>query len=102
MYDTKMIEEEPKKDPILTEDQEEEIERHNKQATDLYTDILRLDSILKKLHTRLKKAYIKNNDEMLVKMCNAIGLMTSKKVDIVCVVLKVEDLVKGKTYYRPK
>ena len=98
MYDTKMIPE----DPIKAEEPEEEIERHNKQATDLYTDILRLDSILKKLHTRLKKAYNKNNDELIVKLANAIGLMTSKKTDIVCIVLKVEELVKGKTYYRPK
>jgi len=69
---------------------------------DLYTDIRRLDSILKKLHTRLKKAYNKDNDEIIIKFANAIGLMTSKKCDLVCIVLKVEDLVKGRTYYRPK
>ena len=98
MYDTKMIPE----DPIKAEEPEEEIERHNKQATDLYTDILRLDSILKKLHTRLKKAYNKQNDELCVKLANAIGLMSSKKVDMSCIVLKVEEIISGKTYYRPK
>jgi len=47
----------------------------------------------------LKKLKDKD-DEMIVKLANAIGLMTSKKCDLVCIVLKVEELVKGKTYYR--
>jgi len=83
-------------EPVL----EKEEEHH--QTTDLYQDIKRLDAIIKKLTIRFKKAANKENDELAVKVANAIGLMTSKKTDIVCIVLKVEELVKGKTYYRPK
>jgi len=41
-------------------------------------------------------------DEYKIKYANCIGLLTQKKCDLVCIVLKVEELVKGKTYYRPK
>jgi len=78
---------------------EEEHEKQNGPSTDLYADIRRLDSIIRRLNRRIKKI---DNDEMLVKLSNAVGLMTSKKCDLVCIVLKVEELVKGKTYYRPK
>ena len=77
-------------------------EEDHHQGTDLYQDIRRLDAIIKKLHTRFKKAYNKNNDELCVKLANAIGLMSSKKVDMSCIVLKVEEIISGKTYYRPK
>jgi len=97
MYDTKMIPEESKKDPILTEDQEQEIERHNKQATDLYTDILRLEKLIRKQTTNYKRS---KTDEYKIKYANCIGLLTQKKCDLVCIVLKVEELVKGN--FRPK
>jgi len=78
---------------------EEEHEKQNGPSTDLYADIRRLDSIIRRLTRKLKKS---DNNEMIVKLANAIGLMTSKKCDLVCIVLKVEELIKGKTYYRPK
>jgi len=89
MYDTQMTE------PKEEEDQEEE--RHNKQATDLYTDILRLEKLIRKQITNFKRS---KTDEYKIKYANSIGLLTQKKCDLVCIVLKVEDLVKGKTYYR--
>ena len=92
MYDTKMI----------TPEEEEKHQEETGPSTDWYEDLTRLNAVLKKLHTRLKKAYNTQNDELIVKLANAIGLMTSKRVDIVCIVLKVEELVKGRTYYRPK
>jgi len=78
-------------EPVLVKEEE-----HN-SSTDLYADIRRLDSIIRRLNRRIKKI---DNDEMLVKLSNAVGLMTSKKCDLVCIVLKVEELIKGKTYYR--
>ena len=66
----------------------------------MYQDIIRLDAIIKKLTIRFKKACNKENDELAVKIANAIGLMSSKKVDMACIVLKVEEIIKGKTYYR--
>jgi len=92
-----ILKEEPKKDPILTEDEKEEIERHNKQATDLYTDILRLEKLIRKQVTNYKRS---KTDEYKIKYANSIGLLSQKKCDLVCIVLKVEELVKGKTYYR--
>jgi len=92
-----ILKEEPKKDPILTEDEKEEIERHSKQATDLYTDIKRLDKLIRKQVTNYKRS---KTDEYKIKYANCIGLLTQKKCDLVCIVLKVEELVKGKTYYR--
>jgi len=92
-----ILKEEPKKDPILTKDEKEEIERHNKQATDLYTDILRLEKLIRKQVTNYKRS---KTDEYKIKYANCIGLLTQKKCDLVCIVLKVEEIVKGKTYYR--
>jgi len=66
---------------------EEEHEKQNGPSTDLYRDIRRLDSIIK-----LKKC---QSDEIMIKFANAIGLMTSKKTEMVCIVLDVEALVKG-------
>ncbi len=79
MYDTKMIEEEPKEEVHST-------------GTDLYADIRRLDSIIRRLTRKLKKC---QSDEIMIKFANAIGLMTSKKTEMVCIVLDVEALVKG-------
>jgi len=84
--------------PVEEEPKEEEVT--SRKYLDLYEDAKRLDFIIKKLTIRFKKAANKENDELAVKVANAIGLMTSKKTDIVCIVLKVEELVKGKTYYR--
>jgi len=71
---------------------EEEHEKEHHRTTDLYADIRRLDSIIRRLTRKLKKS---DNNEMIVKLANAIGLMTSKKCDLVCIVLDVEALVKG-------
>jgi len=90
-----ILKEEPKKDPILTEDEGEEIERHNKQATDLYIDILRLEKLIRKQVTNYKRS---KTDEYKIKYANCIGLLTQKKCDLVCIVLKVEELVKGKLF----
>jgi len=86
-YDTKMIEE------------EDEHQKEVGSSTDLYLDIRRLDAILKKLTIRFKKAANKGNDELLVKLANAVGLMSSKKFEIVCLVLKVDEILKP---YKPK
>jgi len=82
------------------ETEEPEEKKESRTPLDPYDDIRRLDVILKKLTIRFKKACTKENDELAVKVANAIGLMTSKKTDIVFVVLGVEDLVKGKPHYR--
>jgi len=86
---------------LVTEEPEEK-KKESRTPLDPYEDIRRLDIILKKLTIRFKKACNKENDELAVKVANAIGLMTSKKTDIVFIVLGVEDLVKGKPHYRPK
>jgi len=77
-------------------------EKESKSHMDPYVDIIRLDEIIKKLHTRFKKACSKENDEFVVKIANAIGLMTSKRIEIVFTVLGVEELVKGKPSYKRK
>ncbi len=77
---------------------EEEHEKEHHRTTDLYADIRRLDSIIRRLTRRLIKN--KNNDEMLIKLANAIGILSSKKFEIVNVCLEVKQLLKGKTYYR--
>jgi len=74
-----------------TAEEPKEEEKHS-TGTDLYADIRRLDSIIRRLTRKLKKS---DNNEMIVKLANAIGLMTSKKCDMVCIVLDVEALVKG-------
>ena len=79
------------KEAIRNEPVLEKEEEHN-PSTDLYADIRRLDSIIRRLTRKLKKS---DNNEMIVKLANAIGLMTSKKCDLVCIVLDVEALVKG-------
>ena len=71
---------------------EEEHEKQNGPSTDLYADIRRLDSIIRRLTRKLKKC---QSDEIMIKFANAIGLMTSKKTEMVCIVLDVEALVKG-------
>jgi len=76
----------------MIQEAEEEHEKQNGPSTDLYADIRRLDSIIRRLTRKLKKS---DNNEMIVKLANAIGLMTSKKCDLVCIVLDVEALVKG-------
>ena len=86
-------------DPIVKEDTEQEEERHSKQATDLYTDIVRLEKLIRKQVTNYKRS---KTDEYKIKYANCIGLLSQKKTDLVCIVLKVEELIKGKTYYRPK
>ncbi len=72
------------------EPKEEEIQNHS--GTDLYADIRRLDSIIRRLTRRLKKL---DSDEMIAKFAHTIGLLTSRKCDLVCIVLDVEAIVKG-------
>ena len=70
----------------------EEEEEHG-PSTDLYKDIRRLDSIIRRLTRKLKKL---ESDELVCKMAHTIGLLTSRKFEIVCLVLRVEEIVKGK------
>ena len=79
------------KEAIRNEPVLEKEEEHN-PSTDLYADIRRLDSIIRRLTRKLKKC---QSDEIMIKFANAIGLMTSKKTEMVCIVLDVEALVKG-------
>jgi len=100
MYDTNM--EEIDEETIAEENRKMEEKKESRTSLDPYEDIRRLDAILKKLTIRFKKCANKENDELMVKIANAIGLMTSKKTDIAFIVLGVEELVKGKPHYRPK
>jgi len=74
--------------------EEPEEESDEGPAFDLYVDVRRLDSIIKRLTRRLIKN--KNNDDMLIKLANAIGILTSKKFEIVDECLEVKLLIKGK------
>ncbi|KKL06429.1 hypothetical protein LCGC14_2596100 [marine sediment metagenome] len=73
-------------EPVLEKEEE-----HN-PSTDLYADIRRLDSIIRRLTRRMKKL---DSDEMIAKFAHTIGLLTSRKCDLVCIVLDVEAIVKG-------
>ena len=100
MYDTNMTEE-----PYVSEEDKnlEEVEKiTSRKYLDLYEDARRLDLIIRRQLTRYKKAYNKGTDDLCVTISNNIGLLTTRKYDIVCTLLKVEDLVKGKTYYNPR
>ena len=100
MYDTNMTEE-----PYVSEEDkktEEEEKTHSTKYLDLYEDAKRLDLIIRRQLTRYKKAYNKANDDLCVTISNNIGLLTTRKYDITCTILKVEDVVKGKTYYNPR
>jgi len=70
----------------------QEEEKESRPHLDLYRDILRLDDIIKRLTRKLKKC---KSDDYNIKYANAIGLMTSKKTEMVCIVLDVEAIVKG-------
>ena len=74
-----------------TAEEPKEEENHS-TGTDLYTDIKRLDQIIRRLNRRMKKS---DTDELIIKFAHTIGLLTSRKCDLACIVLDVEAIVKG-------
>jgi len=58
-----------------------------------FIDVKRLDKIIRRLDKRLKKS---DSEESIIKLANAIGLLTSKKIDIANIVWGIEDLLKRK------
>ncbi len=67
--------------------------------TNLFVDGRRLDRIIRILEKKLKKA---TEDEKIIKYANSITYLTSKKVELVNLVLGVKDLLKGKTFDKTK
>jgi len=65
----------------------------NDRWTDLYMDGRRLDRVIRRLEKRLKKT---EDDEKIIKLANSITYVTSKKMELVDMVLGVEALVKSK------
>jgi len=59
--------------------------------TDLNKDGRRLDRLLRMLERKLKKT---TDDYKIIKYCNSICYITSKKIDLVNIVLGVSELVK--------
>jgi len=84
----------------LAQEPEEEEKKESRLHMDPYEDIKRLDKLIRKQMINFKKS---KTDEYKIKYANSIGLITSKKIEIVFTVLQVMDLVKGKPRYdRPK
>jgi len=86
-------EEESKEDPRVNKYKNEETKEN--PGLNLYVDIDRLDKLIKRLLRRLKKC---DCDETIIKFASCIGLLTSKKQDLVDVVLGVKELLRGKSY----
>ena len=59
--------------------------------TDLYRDGRRIDRIIRYIETKMKKA---TEDDKIIKYANSIGFLTSKKIEIVDLVLGVEDIIR--------
>lgn len=59
---------------------------------DLYADGRRLNRIIRRLETKMKKAV---DDDKIIRYANSIAFLTGKKVEIVDKVLGVEFIVKG-------
>jgi len=95
MYDTKMIEEEPKEE----KPKEVNYKSGARTGTNLFLDLERLEKLIKKQIINFKRS---KTDEYKIKYANSIGLLTQKKVDIACIVLRVDEIISGKSYYRPK
>jgi len=60
--------------------------------TDLHRDGRRLDRIIRRLEKKLKKT---EDDEKMVKYANSITYVTSKKIELVDMVLGVRAIVKS-------
>ena len=60
--------------------------------TDLHIDGRRLDRIIRRLEKKLKKT---EDDEKMVKYANSITYVTSKKIELVDMVLGVRAIVKS-------
>jgi len=60
---------------------------------DLYVDGKRLDRVIRRLERRLRKT---EDDEKMIKLANSITYVTSKKMELVDMVLGVEAIVKSK------
>ena len=65
----------------------------------MYVDGRRLVRIIRILEKKLKKA---TEDEKIIKYANSITYLTSKKVEMVNLVLGVQHLLKGKTFDETK
>ena len=98
MYDTSMTEEAP----VYVKDEDKEDEQDKRLGTDLFNDVSRDEQVLKRLFTLFKRACIKRNMDDVIRLANAISNLGSKKADKVYIILKVDELFKGKTTYRPK
>jgi len=59
----------------------------------LYIDGRRLDRVIRRLEKRIKNT---EDDEKMIKLANSITYVTSKKMELVDMVLGVEALVKSK------
>jgi len=59
--------------------------------TDLNKDGRRLDRHLRMLERKLKKT---TDDDKIIKYCNSICYITSKKIELVNIVLGVRELIK--------
>ncbi len=70
------------------------VQKMSDRWTNLFVDGRRLDRIIRILEKKLKKA---TEDEKIIKYANSITYLTSKKVELVNLVLGVKDLLKGKT-----
>ena len=70
--------------------------------TDLNKDGKRLDRLLRMMERKLKKTI---DDDKIIKYCNSICYLTSKKIELVNIVLGLDELMKkaekkyGKTSY---
>jgi len=86
LYEEAALAKEPKEKSLL--------EDHT--GTDLFDDIRRLEKLIRKQMINYKKS---KTDEYKVKYSDSICRLISRKFDISCVVLKLDELIKGKTYY---
>jgi hypothetical protein len=75
------------------------VQKMSDRWTNLFVDGRRLDRIIRILEKKLKKA---TEDEKIIKYANSITYLTSKKVELVNLVLGVKDLLKGKTFDKTK
>ncbi len=75
------------------------VQKMSDRWTNLFVDGRRLDRIIRILEKKLKKA---TEDEKIIKYANSITYLTSKKVELVNLVLGVKDLLKGKTFDETK
>ena len=61
-----------------------------KSWDDFSTDGLRINRLIRNLETRSKKC---KSDEKFVRYCNAIGFLTSKKIEVAKLVHNVDEIL---------